>query len=97
MEINFTGRNVEVTPALKALTQDKFDKLERHYDQITAIKVIFDIEKLQQIAEASILVAKGELYARAESQDMYAAIDDLVDKLDRQLIKHKEKTRGHRD
>lgn len=97
MQINFTGHHVEVTPALRAFTVDKFDRLERHFDKITAINVFFDVEKLRQIAEASILVAKGELHARAESEDMYAAIDELVDKLDRQLIKHKEKIRAHRD
>ncbi|KTC98269.1 ribosome hibernation-promoting factor, HPF/YfiA family [Legionella erythra] len=97
MQINFTGHHVEVTPALRAFTQDKFDKLERHFDKITAINVIFDVEKLRQIAEASVLIAKGKLHARAESEDMYAAIDELVDKLDRQLIDHKERIRDHRE
>lgn len=97
MQINFTGHGMEVTTALRTFTQEKFDKLERHFDKITAINVIFDVEKLRQIAEATILVNKGELHASAESEDMYAAIDELVDKLDRQLIKHKEKMRDHRD
>ena len=97
MHINFTGHHVEVTPALRSFTQEKFDKLERHFDKITAINVIFDVEKLRQKAEATILVAKGELHASSESEDMYAAIDVLVDKLDRQLIKHKEKLRDHRE
>lgn len=95
MQINFTGHRMEVTPALKAFTQEKFDKLERHFDKITAINVVFDVEKLRKIAEATILVAKGEVHASSESEDMYAAVDILVDKLDRQLIKHKEKLRGH--
>ncbi len=93
MQINFTGHRMEVTQALKSFTQEKFDKLERHFDKITAINVIFDVEKLRQIAEATILVAKGEVHASSESEDMYTAIDSLVDKLDRQLIKHKEKIR----
>ncbi|KTD23850.1 ribosome-associated, sigma 54 modulation protein [Legionella lansingensis] len=97
MQISFTGHNVDVTPALRAFTVDKFNKLERHFDKITSIHVVFDIEKLNQIAEASIQVAKGELHARAESDDLYSAIDALIDKLDRQLIKHKEKLREHRD
>lgn len=95
MEITFTGHKMEVTPALKNFTQEKFDKLERHFDKITAINVIFDVEKMRQIAEATILVAKGELHASSESSDMYTAIDELVSKLDRQLIKHKEKLRDH--
>lgn len=97
MQINFTGHRVEVTSALKNFTQEKFTKLERHFDKITAINVVFDVEKLRHIAESTILVSKGELHASAESDDMYAAIDSLVDKLDRQLIKHKEKIQDHRD
>jgi putative sigma-54 modulation protein len=97
MQINFTGHRMEVTQALKSFAQEKFDKLERHFDKITAINVVFDVEKLRQIAEATILVAKGELHASSESEDMYTAIDILVDKLDRQLIKHKEKLRDHRE
>ena len=97
MQINIKGHRMEVTDALKAFTQEKFHKLERHFDKITAINVIFDVEKLRQIAEATILVSKGEIHASAESEDMYTAIDILVDKLDRQLIKHKEKIREHRE
>lgn len=97
MQINITGHRLEITPALKLFTQEKFDKLERHFDKITAINVVFDVEKLRQIAEATILIAKGELHASSESEDMYTAIDILVSKLDRQLIKHKEKMRVHRD
>jgi putative sigma-54 modulation protein len=98
MQINFTGHHMAVTPALKAFTEEKFDKLQRHFDKITAINVIFDVEKLRQIAEATILVSKGELHASSESTDMYTAIDILVGKLDRQLIKHKEKMHAyHRD
>ncbi|CEK09678.1 ribosome hibernation-promoting factor, HPF/YfiA family [Legionella hackeliae] len=97
MQISFTGHNVEVTPALRTFTVEKFNKLDRHFDKITSIHVVFDIEKLSQIAEATIQVVKGELHARAESEDMYAAIDALIDKLDRQLIKHKEKIRDHRE
>jgi putative sigma-54 modulation protein len=97
MQINFTGHHVEVTPALRAFTEDKFEKLGRHFDKITAINVVFNVEKLAQIAEATIIISKGELHARAESEDMYAAIDELMDKLDRQLIKHKEKLRSHHD
>lgn len=95
MQINITGHRLEVTPALRTFTQEKFDKLERHFDHITSINVVFDVEKLRQIAEATIFVAKGELHASSESDDMYAAIDALIDKLDRQLIKHKEKIRNH--
>lgn len=95
MNINITGHHIEVTPALRDYTQEKFNKLERHFDKITSIQVIFDIEKLDQIAEATIKIAKSELHASSRTEDLYASIDDLVDKLDRQLIKHKEKIREH--
>ena len=97
MQINITGHRIEVTPALRAFTEEKFDRLERHFDHITSINVTFDVEKLRQIAEATILISKGEVHASSESEDMYAAIDTLVDKLNRQLMKHKEKIRNHRD
>lgn len=95
MQINITGHRLEVTSSLRTFTEEKFDKLERHFDQITKINVVFDVEKLRQIAEATIYVVGGEIHASSESEDMYAAIDTLIDKLDRQLIKHKEKIRHH--
>ncbi len=97
MQINFTGHRLEVTPALREYTISKFEKLSRHFDHITSIHVTFDVEKLSQIAEATIHVTKAELHASSEAQDMYSAIDSLTDKLDRQLIKYKEKRQDHRD
>lgn len=97
LQINFTGHHIDLTPALVNFTQQKFDKLERHFDKITSVNVIFDVEKLRQIAEATILVSQGELHAKSESEDMYASVDGLVEKLNRQLIKHKEKMRNHRE
>lgn len=97
MQINFTGHQIEVTPALRSFAKEKFDKLERHFDKITAINVVFGVEKLRQIAEATILVSKGELHASSESDNMYSAIDLLIDKLDKQLIKHKQKMQDHRE
>jgi putative sigma-54 modulation protein len=96
MQINMTGHRMELTPALKQFTQEKFDKLEKHFDKITSINIVFDVEKVRQIAEATILVTQGELHARSETDDMYASVDDLVNKLDRQLLKHKEKLREKR-
>ena len=97
MQINFTGHGLDVTPALKTFSQEKLQKLERHFDKITTINVVFRIEKLMKIAEATVIVSKAELHAHAESEDMYASIDELVDQLNRQLIKHKEKIQDHRD
>ena len=96
MQINFTGHHLEVTPALREYTISKFDKLQRHFDKISSINVIFDIEKIMQTAEATMHVAKLELHASSKSENMYSSIDSLVEKLDRQLIKHKEKLQDHR-
>lgn len=91
MQINLTGRHVEVTEALRDYVNGKFAKLERHFDHINNVYVILDVEKLSQKAEATLHVNGGEIHASSEHQDMYAAIDNLIDKLDRQVIKHKEK------
>ena len=96
MQIKFTGNHIEVTPALREFTTDKFDRLLRRFDKITSIDITFGVEKLRQIAEATIRLARAELHARSESEDLYSAVDALVDKLSRQLIKHKEKIKDHR-
>ena len=95
MQLNVSGHHVEVTDPLREYVETKFERLQRHFDQITATHVILTVEKMVQKAEATIHIAGGDLFAHAESEDMYAAIDALADKLDRQLIKHKQKHRGH--
>jgi putative sigma-54 modulation protein len=91
MQLNISGHHVDISDALRSYVSDKLGKLERHYDNMTNVHVVLSVEKLQNRAEATIHVAGGELFADADCDDMYAAIDALVDKLDRQLIKHKEK------
>ena len=95
MQVNITGLHLEITDALRDYVEEKFDRLERHFDRIIAVQVILQVEKLKQKAEAALHVAGREVVANAEHGDMYAAIDMLVDKLDRQLIKHKEKQLDH--
>ena len=95
MQINITGHHVEVTDPLREYVEAKFERLQRHFDQITNTDVTLIVEKLVQKAEATVHISGADIFAAAESEDMYAAIDALADKLDRQLIKHKEKTRGH--
>jgi len=91
MQLSISGHHVDVTDALKAYVEDKLQKLERHYDHITTAHVILTVEKLRQKAEATIHISGAELFADADCDDMYAAIDKLTDKLDRQILKHKEK------
>ena len=95
MQINISGHHIELTPAIKNYVNTKLDKLEKHHDKITSTNVILSVEKLRQKAEASIHVSGKDFYADCESEDLYTAIDLLADKLDRQLIKHKEKMRNH--
>lgn len=95
MQINLTGHHLDITDSLKTYVYEKFEKIERHFDHINNVHVILQVEKIRQIAEAKLNVNGGEIFATSESEDMYAAIDSLVDKLDRQVIKHKEKLIRH--
>jgi putative sigma-54 modulation protein len=95
MQINLTGHHVDVTPALRSYVETKFERVERLSSQVTGIHVVLGVEKLRQKAEATVHVAGGNLFADAEHDDMYAAIDALIDKVDRQLRRHKEKLTDH--
>lgn len=97
MQIDITGHHVDLTPALRSYVQNKFERLERHFDHVTGIHVVLSVAKLEHKAEATLAVSGGTLFADAVEQDMYAAIDCLVDKLDRQIKKHKEKLTNHND
>lgn len=95
MQLNITGHHVEVTDPLRDFVTNKFAKLEQYFDRINQVYVILSVEKVKQIAEATVHVNGGELHATSEHEDMYAAIDGLIDKLARQLTKHKDKLKQH--
>lgn len=95
MQINITGHHVDITAALRAYVEEKIERLERHFDNMTNIHVILSVEKDRQKAEATVHVSRGNIYAESEDENMYAAIDSLADKLDRQIKKHKEKLKNH--
>lgn len=95
MQINLTGHHLEVTEALRDHVMTKFDKIERFFEHINHVHVILNVEKMQQIAEATLHVNHGEIHAKADSQNMYTAIDSLTDKLIKQLTKHKKKMNHH--
>ena len=95
MHINLTGHHVDITPALRSYVTSKFVRLKRHFENMTNIHVILSVEKERQKAEATIHVSRGNIYADSEDENMYAAIDSLTDKLDRQIKKHKEKLKDH--
>jgi putative sigma-54 modulation protein len=96
MQINLTGHHVDVTDALKGYVDNKFERLARHFDHVINAHVILSVEKLAQKAEATLHVNGGKLFADSVHEDMYAAIDTLIDKLDRQILRHKEKKSSHR-
>lgn len=95
MQLNLTGHHVDVTPAMRDYVEEKLQKLERHFDHVTGIHCILTVEKLRHKAEARVNLSGGSLFADAVEDDMYAAVDSLVDKLDRQIIRHKEKITDH--
>lgn len=91
MQINVSGHHLDVTDSIRNYTLEKFERIERHFEHITQIHVILELEKKAQKAEATVHIKGGELFADATHDDLYAAIDALVDKLDRQVLKRKEK------
>jgi putative sigma-54 modulation protein len=91
MQLNITGHHVDLTDSLKEYVGSKLQKLERHIDSISNVQVTLSVLKQRQIAESTIHVSGADIHGTAEHEDMYAAIDLLIDKLDRQILKHKEK------
>lgn len=97
MQTDITGHHVDITPALHHYVQNKFVRIERHFDHVTSVHVVLTVAKLEHKAEATLQLNGGKIFADAVDTDMYAAIDALTDKLDRQIKKHKEKLTGHSD
>ena len=91
MDVTVAGHHVDLTDSLREYAETKLERLERHSDQMTDIHCILTVEKLEHRAEATIHLNGGTIHADSVEQNMYAAIDTLVDKLDRQVKKHKEK------
>lgn len=95
MNLNITGHHVEVTPAIREYVTSKLDRVIRHFDHVTSVHVILSVDKLVQKAEVTLHVKGKDIFADATNADLYASIDALVDKLDRQVVKHKEKISDH--
>ena len=95
MQLNVSGHHVEVTDSLRGYVESKIEKLERHFDLVSDVHCILTVEKMRHKAEAKVNVNGGTIFAETTDEDMYAAIDGLVDKLDRQVRKHKEKMVDH--
>ncbi len=100
MNLTISGHHLEVTPALRSYVTNKLDRISRHFDQVVDIKVILTVENLRekerrQRAECNIHVKGNDLFAESAHSDLYAAVDDLVDKLDRQVNRHKTRIQDH--
>jgi putative sigma-54 modulation protein len=96
MQVSVTGHHVEITDSLRNHVEEKISKLKRHFDNVVDVHVILTVEKHVQKAEATVQISGATLFAEDSQDDMYTAIDNMVDKLDRQIIKHKEKLKNHR-
>jgi len=95
MNLSISGHHLEVTPALREYALVKLDRIRRHFDQVIDVSVCLSVEKLRQKAEINLHVRGKDLFAEAVDDDLYAAIDAVVDKLDRQVLKHKDKRSTH--
>lgn len=92
MNLTITGHHLDITPAIRGYVEEKMDRVTRHFDQVIDVSVILSVDKLQHKAEANVHVPGKDIYVESVDADMYAALDALADKLDRQILKHKEKT-----
>ncbi len=95
MNLKVSGHHLEITPAIHDYLQDKLAKVSRHFEQVMDIDVILSVDKLDQKVEAKVHLSGKDLFCESIDADMYAAIDGLADKLDRAVLKHKEKLVDH--
>ena len=100
MNLTISGHHLEITPALRSYVTSKLDRLTRHFDQVVDIKVLLTVEKQKekdkrQRAECNVRVKGSDLFAEASHFDLYAAIDALMDKLDRQVVRYKDRVQDH--
>ena len=96
MNLHLTGHHVEITPAIRDYVVSKLSRINRHFDHVIDVNVIMTIEKLDQKIEANVHLSGKDIHVEANDADMYAAIDHLTDKLDRQILKHKERFQVNR-
>ncbi len=100
MNLTISGHHLEVTPALRTYVTGKLDRITRHFDQVVDVKVLLSIEnqtekERRQKAECNIHVKGSDMFAESAHEDMYAAVDELVDKLDRQVVRHQDRVQDH--
>jgi putative sigma-54 modulation protein len=95
MNLTVSGHHVSVTPAIRDYVVNKLSRIHRHFDHVIDVNVILSVEKLAQRAEVNVHVSGRDIFVETSDENMYAAIDTLADKLDRQILKHKDRAFGH--
>ena len=100
MNLTISGHHIDVTPALRNYVTGKLDRITRHFDQVVDVRVLLTVENMKekekrQRAECNIRVKGGDLFAESAHEDLYAAVDGLVDKMDRQVVRHKDRLQDH--
>ena len=96
MNLHLSGHHLEITEAMHNYITGKIERINRHFDHVIDVNIILSIDKLEQKAEANVHLSGKDIFVESRHEDMYAAIDNLLDKLDRQILKHKEKHQEHR-
>lgn len=96
MNLHLTGHQLPITPAIREYVEVKLQRITHHFDNVIDVNVIMSVEKLKQKIEATVHLRGRDIFCESAADDMYAAIDGLVDKLDRTILKHKEKALAHR-
>ncbi|MEX2165227.1 MAG: ribosome-associated translation inhibitor RaiA [Sulfuricaulis sp.] len=96
MQITVSGHQIEITESMRTYASEKVGRIQKHFDHVINANIVLHVQKNQHIAEATIHARGTTMHANAEGADMYAAIDSVAGKLDRQVLKHKEKTTHHR-
>lgn len=95
MNLQISGHHLEVTPAIHDYVMDKVGRITRHFDNVIDVNVILSVDKLKQKAEVTVHLSGKDVHVESVEEDLYAAIDVLADKLDRQIQKHKQKLQDH--
>lgn len=96
MNLNLTGRHLEITPAIRSHVTEKIAKIKGHFDGVMDVTVVLSVDKLRQKAEGSVHLSGKDVFVESDDDNLYVAIDSMVDKLDRQIVKHKEKFAARR-
>ena len=95
MNFSVSGHHLEVTPAIRSYVENKLERVARHFDHVIDAHVILSVSKLRQKAEVTLRVRGKDLHCESEEDDLYAAIDLMIDKLDRQVLRHKDRVKTH--